>query len=86
MNTNSSSLSSGVILNRADSSQDDDNYQPSTYFYDIKLAEMIRNNHRYVNSQSLSSDYGSQISPSLTSSSSMKTNKNCFISSHECVV
>jgi hypothetical protein len=102
VNTNSSSLSSGVRLNQANSwqneSSNDDNYQPSTYFYDIKLAELIRNNQnslcRYLNSQSLSSDYGSQISPSLTSSSSIKVNqsninslnKNCFISTHECVV
>jgi hypothetical protein len=49
------------------------------YFYDLKLAELMRNNQHppcvYLNSQSLSSDYGfasSEVSPSSTSCSSIK--------------
>lgn len=85
VNTNSSSLSSSIIpiqTSRSKSSNDE-NYQASTYFYDLKLAELLRNNRHppcvYVNSQSFNSDYGfesSQISPSLTSSSSMKFNQS----------
>ncbi len=81
INTTSSLLSSGVIPIRINSS-DNENYQPSTYFYDIKLAELIRNNPNppcvYLNSQSLSSDYGfasSEVSPSSTSCSSIKLNQ-----------
>jgi len=82
INTNSSSLSSGVIPIRTNSwnqSSDVQNYQPSMYFYDLKLAELMRNNQHppcvYLNSQSLSSDYGfasSEVSPSSTSCSSIK--------------
>jgi hypothetical protein len=120
INTNSSSLSSGIRpiqTNSSDESSNNQNYQPSTYFYDIKLAELIRNNQHppcvYLNTQSLSSDYGfasSEVSPSSTSCSSIKLNqsninplewsiemgvdqspqrqinRNCFISTHECVV
>ncbi len=112
INTNSSSLSLGIRPIRTNSSNESSNYQPSTYFYDIKLAELIRNNHHppcvYLNTHSLSSDYGfssSEVSPSSTSCSSIKLNqsninplewsieipqrqinRNCFISTHECVV
>lgn len=85
MNTNSSSLTSSVNpirINRCPASNVE-NYQPSTYFYDIKLAELIRNNPNppcvYLNSQSLSSDYGfasSEVSPSSTSCSSIKLNQS----------
>ena len=85
INTNSSSLSSSIIpiqTSRSKSSTDD-NYQSSTYFYDLKLAELMRKNPHppcaYVHSQSFNSDYGfesSQISPSLTSSSSIKFNQS----------
>jgi hypothetical protein len=55
-------------------------YQPSTYFYDLKLAELVRNNQHppcvHLNSQSLSTDYGfgsSELSSSLSSSSPSST-------------
>ncbi|CAF2049258.1 unnamed protein product [Rotaria magnacalcarata] len=93
INTNSSSLSSGVTpiqINKWFQNQHEssnvDNYQPSTYFYDLKLAELIRNNQCppcvYLNAQpclSLSSDYGfasSDISPSSISYSSVKLDQS----------
>ncbi|CAF3417290.1 unnamed protein product [Rotaria sp. Silwood1] len=93
INTNSSSLSSSVIPiqinswyhNRYDPSNVQ-NYQSSTYFYDLKLAELIRNNQCppcvYLNSQpcqSLSTDYGfasSNASSSSISCSSTKLNQS----------
>ncbi|CAF2370558.1 unnamed protein product [Rotaria sp. Silwood2] len=93
INTNSSSLSSSVVpiqinswYNNQYDSSDVQNYQPSTYFYDLKLAELIRNNQCppcvYLNSQpcqSLSTDYGfasSNASPSSISYSSTKLNQS----------
>ena len=93
INTNSSSLSSGVTpiqrnkwFQNQHESSNVDNYQPSTYFYDLKLAELIRNNQCppcvYLNAQpcqSLSSDYGfasSDISPSSISYSSVKLDQS----------
>ncbi|CAF3950187.1 unnamed protein product [Rotaria sordida] len=93
INTNSSSLSSSVVPIQVNSwyhngydLSNDQNYQPSTYFYDLKLAELIRNNQCppcvYLNSQpcqSLSTDYGfasSDASPSSISYSSTKLNQS----------
>ena len=84
INTNLSSLSSGMIPNNINSqcnavyeSSSVQNYQPSTYFYDLKLAELMRNSQRpsciYLDPQpcqSSSTDYGfvgSNISPSSIS-------------------
>lgn len=85
INTNSSSLSSGIIPIRIDRSQstNEQTYQPSTYFYDIKLAELIRNHPNprcvHLNSQSFSTDYGfasSEVSPTSTSFSSIQFNQS----------
>lgn len=85
VNTNSSSLSSSIapIQTSRCKSSNDQNYQPSTYFYDLKLAELMRNNQHppclYVNAQSFNSDFGfegSEISPSSTSCSSMRFNQS----------
>lgn len=94
INTNSSSLSSSLTpirtnswyQSRYESPSNTQNYQPSTYFYDLKLAEFIRNNQYppcvYLNSQpcqSLSTDYGftsGNASSSLTSFSSTKFNQS----------
>lgn len=98
INTNTSSLSSSIIPIRSESSSNSQNYQSSTYFYDIKLAELMRSNQYppcvHLTSQSFSSDYGfasSEASPSLASSSSSiklqrQMNINSFISTLECVV
>ncbi len=82
INTNTSSLSSSIIPIRSESSNTQ-NYQPSTYFYDIKLAELMRNNQHppcvYLTSQSFSTDYGfasSEASLSSTSCSSIKLNQS----------
>lgn len=85
INTNSSIISSGIIPIRKtiswdSSSSNNQIYQPSTYFYDLKLAELIRNNQHppcvHLNSHSLSSDdYGfasSEISTSPTISTSSR--------------
>ena len=96
INTNSSSLSSSVVPIQINSwyhngydSSNDQNYQPSTYFYDLKLAELIRNNQCppcvYLSSQpcqSLSTDYGfasSDASPSSISYSSTKLNQSNIV-------
>lgn len=85
INTNSSSLSSSIIPIRTIRCESSNvpNYQPSTYFYDLKLAELLRNNQHppcvYLNSQSFSTDYGfasSEASPSSTSCSSIKLNQS----------
>jgi hypothetical protein len=93
INTNSSSLSSGVIPIRTNSwyqnrreSSTVQNYQSSACFYDLKIAELIRNNQHppcvFLNpkpAQSLSTDYGfgsSDISSSSPSCSSTKLNNS----------
>ena len=127
INTNSSSLPSEMIPAKIDSSchnryesSNDHNYQPSIYFYDLKLAELIHNSQHspciYLDSQlcrSSSINYGLRNSSGSLSSNSycssnlnqsnmnvselsiemgvdqsprQQTNKDSFISAHECVV